>query len=410
VWALAHSCAFDASVWEIWGALTSGSRLVVVPSETRRSPPELEALLRRERVTVLLQTPTAFRQLAALPQLRLLVLGGETLDFARLHTFMSSLDGHTTVCNAYGPTEGTVYATLRPIHFAELARVPGSMIGRAHAGRELHVLDRQLEPVPVGVCGELYIGGSGVARGYLDHPGLTAERFVPSPFGPPGARLYRTGDLARRAPDGDVQFLGRADQQLKVRGFRVEPGEIERVLEQHGGVRSVAVVGREQESAECQLVAYVVAGKDDSACAVAPASLVPQLRSHARRWLPEHLVPSAFVLVDELPRLESGKLNRAALPLPDASGDRGVEYVAPQSEVEELLAAIWIEVLGVDRIGIQDNFFDLGGHSLSATRLLSRVRARFSVELPLRRVFERPTVAELARDIEDLILGRDRDA
>jgi amino acid adenylation domain-containing protein len=395
VWALAHAPSFDVSVLEIWGALIRGARLVVVPSEVRRSPPALRALLVREQVTVLFQTPTAFRELGPLGTelpLRLLVLGGEALDFARLRGAVSPA---TALRNGYGPTETTIFTTLRPIAPEEVERVPGSMIGPGLPGRTLHVLDDVLRPVPVGVCGEIYIGGAGVARGYAGNPALTAERFVPDPLGSPGARLYRTGDLGRLTRDGDVQFLGRADQQVKIRGFRIEPGEIEHALEQHPQVRAAVVVVREREPGDPRLVAYVVLRGEGAS--------LDELRLHARCLLPEYMIPSLIVPLTELPRSTSDKLDRDALPAPDWTREARVAYVAPRTPVEEALAAIWCEVLGLDRIGTQDHFFDLGGHSLLATRLMARVRARFAIELSLRRLFEQPTLGGLAQVIEGLI-------
>jgi acyl carrier protein len=254
---------------------------------------------------------------------------------------------------------------------------------------QAYVLDARLAPVPVGVAGELCIGGVGLARGYLGRPGLTAERFVPNPFAAtPGERLYRTGDLARYLPDGNLEFLGRIDHQVKVRGYRIELGEIEATLTAHPAVREAVVVAREEGAGEKRLVAYVV-GEASGA----------ELRAFVRSKLPEYMVPSAFVALAALPLTANGKIDRRALPAPEGRPEQERAYVAPRTPVEEVLAGIWAEVLRLDRVGVQDNFFDLGGHSLLATQVVSRLREAFSVELPLRALFETPTIMDLAEAI-----------
>ncbi|HEV7509115.1 MAG TPA: amino acid adenylation domain-containing protein [Thermoanaerobaculia bacterium] len=408
VWTLFHSIAFDFSVWELWGALAFGGRLVVVPGETVRSPEAFYELLRRERVTVLSQTPSAFRQLlwaeesalargeAMVADLRLVVFGGEALDPASLSPwFERHGEERPLLVNMYGITETTVHTTWRRLRRSDLAQ-PGSAIGRPLSDLSLHLLDRGGRPVPIGVPGEIYVGGAGVARGYLARPALTAERFVPDPFavGVGGQRLYRSGDLARWRRDGDLEYLGRIDRQVKVRGFRIELGEIEAALAEHPGVREAAVVAREDRPGDVRLVGYVslAAGPDPS-----PQALAAFLAER----LPGYMVPAAWVLLDRLPLTANGKVDRAALPAPEEHGEGGA-YVAPRSPVEEVLAGIWEEVLELQRVGVEDDFFALGGHSLVAAQVTSRVLKAFSVDLPLRFLFEHPTVAALAAEVERL--------
>jgi acyl carrier protein len=268
-------------------------------------------------------------------------------------------------------------------------------IGYARANTPLYVLDSSMGPVPIGLIGELYVGGVGVGRGYLNRAELTAERFIPDPFsGASGARLYRTGDLVRRAADGALEFVARLDTQVKLRGFRIELGEVEAALAAHAGVREVAVTIREGAGEDRRLVAYVV-----GEAGTRPG--VNELRAHLKARLPEYMIPSAFVSLDELPLTPNGKVDRKALPAPDAASVVvGANYVAPRTPLEESLAGIWAEVLGVGRVGAEDNFFELGGHSLLATQLIARIRGALETELPLRSLFESPTVAGLARAIE----------
>jgi amino acid adenylation domain-containing protein len=416
VWTLFHSIAFDFSVWELWGALAFGGRLVVVPGSTARSPEAFYELLRRERVTVLSQTPSAFRQLlwaeesalaradarvdAMVSDLRLVVFGGEALDPASLSPwFERHGEERPLLVNMYGITETTVHTTWRRLRQSDLAR-PGSAIGRPLSDLSLHLLDGGGRPVPIGVPGEIHVGGAGVARGYLARPALTAERFVPDPFaggtagGVGGQRLYRSGDLARWRRDGDLEYLGRIDRQVKVRGFRIELGEIEAALAEHPGVREAAVMAREDRPGDVRLVGYV-----SSAAEARPSP--QELAAFLAERLPGYMVPAAWVLLDRLPLTANGKADRAALPAPVERGEGGA-YVAPRSPVEEVLAGIWEEVLALQRVGVEDDFFALGGHSLGGAQVISRVLNAFSVELPLRVLFERPTVAALAAEVERL--------
>ncbi|MEW5929568.1 MAG: non-ribosomal peptide synthase/polyketide synthase, partial [Gemmatimonadota bacterium] len=408
VWTLFHSYAFDFSVWEIWGALLYGGRLVVVPWETSRSPEAFYDLLVRERVTVLSQTPSAFRQLDRAEEargvapglaLRLVVFGGEALEPRTLRGWMERHgEDRPRLVNMYGITEITVHVTYRPIGLADVEAGEGSPVGVAIPDLGVRVLDRWGGPAPEGVPGELYVGGAGVARGYLGRPELTAERFVPDPFGAePGARLYRTGDRVRWSAAGGMEYLGRMDLQVKVRGFRIEPGEIEAVLLRHPAVREALVAVREDVPGDRRLVAYLV-----PAAGAGPAGAA-ELRAYLQERLPEHMVPSAFVLLERLPLTAHGKTDRRALPAPEQ--EAAAPYTPPRTPAEEVLAGIWSDVLGVERVGSGDEFFELGGHSLLATRVASRVRRAFGVELPLRALFEAPTVAALAARIDALRAG-----
>jgi amino acid adenylation domain-containing protein len=400
VWTLFHTCAFDFSVWELWGALLYGGRLVVIPFLMSRSPEAFYNLLHRERVTVLNQTPSAFRQLIWAEEslgikalaLRLVIFGGEALEINSLRPWYEHHgDEFPQLVNMYGITETTVHVTYRPLTMADVNTLSGSVIGRPIPDLQTYVLDDRLQPVPIGVSGEILVGGAGLSRGYLNHPGLTAERFIPDPFGnEPGARLYRSGDLGRYLPNGDIEYLGRIDHQVKVRGFRIEMGEIEAALAQHPTVRETVALVREDVSGNKRLVAYVV-GKDGHKVAAG------DLRRFLRDKLPEYMVPAVFVTLGEMPLTPNGKVDRRALPAPD--GERpelGMAFVAPRTPVEKMLASIWAEVLELDQVGIHEDFFELGGHSLLAIRVISRIRETFHTELPLRDFFERYTVADLA--------------
>ncbi|MFB7474170.1 non-ribosomal peptide synthase/polyketide synthase [Kitasatospora sp. NPDC056184] len=393
VWTLFHSYAFDFSVWELWGPLLHGGRLVVVPQAVSREPAGFLRLLARERVTVLNQTPSAFYELSRADEeaggadlaLRYVVFGGEALDPGRLRSWYERhADDEPTLVNMYGITETTVHVTYRPLTAAMAAAGAASAIGVGIPDLGVHLLDGHLQPVPVGVVGELYVSGGGVARGYVGRSGLTAGRFVADPFGSAGSRMYRTGDLARWGAGGALEYVGRADEQVKLRGFRIELGEVEAAVGAVSGVVGCAVVVREDRPGDRRLVAYVVG-----------AGLVPgEVRARVGEVVPDYMVPSVVVVLDRLPVTVNGKLDRAALPVPgvSAGGGRG-----PSSPVEELLAGVFAEVLGVVSVGVEDSFFDLGGHSLLAMRLVSRVRVVLGVEVGVRELFEHPSVAELAR-------------
>ncbi|MGO4851103.1 amino acid adenylation domain-containing protein, partial [Inquilinus sp. 2KB_12] len=407
VWTLFHSYAFDFSVWEIWGALLRGGRLVVVPFAVSRSPVEFRDLLAREKVTVLNQTPSAFYQLMQAESdeptsrqalsLRCIVFGGEALDLERLAPwYRRHPDDAPILVNMYGITETTVHVTHRRLSQSLVAGGAGSLIGEPIPDLAVYVLDGGLQPVPVGVSGELYVAGAGLARGYLNRPGLTSERFVACPFGGPGERMYRTGDVARWRPDGELEYQGRADEQVKIRGFRIEPGEIEAALGSHPAVAHAAVIAREDHPGQKQLVGYVVAASGTSPDGA-------DLRRHVGQRLPEHMVPSAVVVLEALPLTPNGKLDRKALPAPERVSAGG--RVARTAQ-EEILCGLFAEVLGLERVGIDDGFFDHGGHSLLATHLIGRIRSSLGVEVTIRSLFEAPTVSGLAERLGTARPGR----
>ncbi|NPZ52274.1 amino acid adenylation domain-containing protein, partial [Pseudomonas aeruginosa] len=366
VWTLFHSYAFDFSVWEIFGALLYGGRLVIVPQWVSRSPEDFYRLLCREGVTVLNQTPSAFKQLMAMacsadmatqqPALRYVIFGGEALDLQSLRPWFQRFgDRQPQLVNMYGITETTVHVTYRPVSEADLEGGLVSPIGGTIPDLSWYILDRDLNPVPRGAVGELYIGRAGLARGYLRRPGLSATRFVPNPFpGGAGERLYRTGDLARFQADGNIEYIGRIDHQVKVRGFRIELGEIEAALAGLAGVRDAVVLAHDGVGGT-QLVGYVVADSAEDA-----ERLRESLRESLKRYLPDYMVPAHLMLLERMPLTVNGKLDRQALPQPDASLSQQA-YRAPGSELEQRIAAIWSEILGVERVGLDDNFFELGG-------------------------------------------------
>jgi len=399
VWTLFHSIAFDFSVWELWGALLYGGQLVVVSYATSRSPQEFYRLLCARRVTVLNQTPSAFRQLVRAEEalgvapdlaLRYVIFGGEALELQGLRPwFERHGDRSPQLVNMYGITETTVHVTYRPLTRGDLDRpVRGSPIGVPIPDLSVHVLDERLQPVSPGQSGEMYVGGAGVARGYLNRPELTAERFIPDPFSAdPAARLYKSGDLALVLPDGQLEFLGRADGQVKIRGFRIEVGEIEAVLARHPAVSESVVVAREDVPGERRLVAYVASR---TGAPVAP----DDLRSRLKESLPDYMVPAAVVVLGTLPLTANGKVDRAALPVPErrvpesSAGGQG-------TELERQIRAVWSRFLHCDA-GLDDNFFDLGGTSLHLAEVHAELLNRLGGSWPLAVLFECPTVRSLA--------------
>ena len=395
-WAWFHSFSFDVSGFELWGSLTSGGRLVVVPSVVARSPGEMLGLLGGERVSVLCQTPLAFYQLDAADavragsrlETRLVVLAGEALDAGRMAGWQARRP-EVAVADMYGPTETTIYVTR---HVVGAGSRPGpgaaSVIGVPVANTRLFVLDRWLCPVPPGVAGELYVAGAGLARGYAGRAGLTGQRFVACPFAP-GKRMYRTGDLARWRADGQVEYLGRADDQVKIRGFRIEPGEIEAALAAAPGVAQAAVTVREDTPGDKRLAAYVVPASADAD----PSEVTAAVRAYLSGRLPDYMVPGTITVLEALPVTVSGKIDRRALPAPDAgTAGRGR---GPATVAEEIACQVFAEVLGVDRVGPEDSFFALGGHSLLAVALAEQLREH-GLAVPVRALFAAPTPALLA--------------
>ncbi|MDQ3255227.1 MAG: amino acid adenylation domain-containing protein [Acidobacteriota bacterium] len=384
---------FDASTFELWGCLLNGARLVVFPAHSS-SLKELSQVLKEQQVTTLWLTAGLFHQmvddhLEGLKGVRQLLAGGDVLSVPHVEKVLSELKDCQLI-NGYGPTENTTFTCCHRVTAS--APLNSSVpIGRPVSNTQVYVLDRYLQPVPVGVAGELYVGGDGLARGYLNRPELTAERFVPHPFSDEAnARLYKTGDLVRYLPDGALEYLGRLDHQVKIRGFRIEPDEIKTVLAQHPAVRECVVVAREDTPGDKRLAAYVVPIQK-------PTHLVNELQHFLKQRVPDYMLPSAFVMLDALPLTLNGKVDRQALPAPDrARFDSEREFVAPRNALEQQLAQIWEEVLGVQPVGIKDNFFELGGHSLLVVRMMDRIEQEGGKKLPLATLFAEATVEHLA--------------
>ena len=396
VWTLFHSCAFDFSVWEIWGALLYGGRVVVVPFMVSRSPEAFYELLAKERVTVLSQTPSAFRQLIQAEEavgqrelaLRYVIFGGEALEMQSLRPwFERHGDQMPQLVNMYGITETTVHVSYRPLSKNDVRS--GSVIGVPIPDLQIYILDPRRQPVPIGVPGEMYVGGAGLARGYLNRRDLTAERFIPDLVsGRPNSRLYRTGDLARFLPGRDIEYLGRIDHQVKIRGFRIELGEIESVLCEHSAVREAVVLAREDVPGSRRLAAYLVT--------TSPAPEISVLRDHLKKQLPEYMVPASFVFLEKLPLTGNGKIDRKALPVPEQQRPELADrYVAPTTAAEKELAAIWSKVLRVEQVGVNDNFFELGGDSILSIQTISLAR-QAGLTLSPKLLFQNQTIAELA--------------
>lgn len=394
--------AFDAATFEVWGALLNGAQLIGIERETTLSPTDFVTKFQQQQISILFLTTALFNQTvsqipAAFGALKYLVFGGEMVNVDRVRSVLQQGKPQHLI-HVYGPTENTTFST-----WYEVQDVPENAttipIGQAIANTQVYLLDANLNPVPPGISGEIYLGGAGLARGYLNRPELTAEKFVIAEF----SVLYKTGDRALYRPDGNLEFLGRTDHQIKIRGFRVELGEIETVIAQHPMIQTAVVVVRELESdfppktlRDRQLIAYVVP----------KASAIPterDLRSFLKTKLPAYMLPAAFVVLDTLPLTTNGKVDQKALPPPNLTVARETSPpVAPTTSLEASLVELWTQLLGRKQVGIHDNFFELGGHSLLATQLVSRLRDRLQVELPLRRVFETPTIAELAQTIEAL--------
>lgn len=389
--AFATNPAFDASTFEIWAPLLNGGRLVVLDSDTIATPQLLAEALDLHQINTLWLTTALFNQYVytigpALANLKYLLCGGEQ-GYQAAFSALLQRGGPNHLINGYGPTETTTFATTyETSKYDQLERLP---IGRPIGNTRVYVLDKYRKPVPMGVIGELYIGGAGVANGYLNRPALTAERFLSDPFSSmPGARMYKSGDMVRYLPDGNLVFLGRNDDQVKVRGFRIELGEIETRLLEHDIVKDAAVITL-GDGTEKRLVAHVVADVQEQ--------LAHTLRGYLAVRLPEYMIPSAFVRQDAFPVTNNGKIDRRALPAPDSISFVTQDYVAPQGDIEVTVAAIWSELLGIDTIGRHDNFFMLGGHSLLAVRMIGTIRSRLGIDLKLQAIFTAPTIAEMAK-------------
>ncbi len=391
---LTFSLAFDGSVTGIFWTLLQGGELII-PSETaHRDPTELAALIEHHRISHIVWVPSLYHAVlgealsAQLESLCVIVTAGESLplELVRRH---HQLLPHAVLYNEYGPTEATVWCSVYQTTREEVgARVP---IGKPIDHMQLYVLDPSLQPMPIGVPGELYIAGECLARGYVNHPQLTQERFIANPY-VPGTRLYRTGDLARYHADGNVEFLGRMDQQVKLRGYRIELGEIEHVLSNFPGVHQAAVLLRQDKPDQHRLVGYV-AGESSL------REKLDQVRKHLAARLPHYMVPSAILWLETMPLSATGKVNRHALPAPEDTAGLATARIAPRNQVEESLAELWKSVLQVPEAGIHDHFFEHGGHSLVATQLVSRIREIFEVDVSLQALFERPTIAALAEEV-----------
>ncbi|MDZ7955198.1 amino acid adenylation domain-containing protein [Nostoc sp. DedQUE09] len=400
--AQASNASFDAATFEIWGALLNGAQLVGVSKDVTLSPHEFALQLREKGINILFLTTALFQQIArnvpqAFTTLKYLLFGGEAVDTRWVKKILKN-GAPKHLIHVYGPTENTTFSSY--YYVQEFSSATSLPIGRPITNTQIYILDPHLQLVPIGVTGELYMGGEGLAREYLNRPELTTKHFIPHPFSNnPKTRLYKTGDLARYLPDGNIEFLGRIDNQVKIRGFRIELSEIEAVLNQHPAVRETVVIVGEDVPDDKYLVAYVVFNQEQIAMQEVQA-FASLLRQFLKEKLPEYMVPSAYVILESLPLTHNGKVDRRALPMPDTISFNNQDYVAPRSQVEELLAQIWAKVLGKEQVGVHDNFFELGGHSLLATVLTSRIRDTFQIDLPVSNLFEAPTIEQLTKYIE----------
>jgi amino acid adenylation domain-containing protein len=395
------SFSFDVFAGDFLRALGSGARLVLCPREVLLNPAELYALLRREAVDCAEFVPAVVRALMqyleqtgqSLEFMRLVIVGSDSWTVGEFEQLLRYCGSQTRLINSYGVAEATIDSSYFEGATGDLPAERLVPLGRPFANTQMYVLDRHMQPLPVGVAGELYLGGEGLARCYLNRPGLTAQKFVPHPFTTvPGARLYRTGDRARWLAEGKLEFLGRADHQIKIRGFRIEPGEIETVLTRHSAVQQALVIAREADSRDKQLAAYVVPREMSES----PERLATELRQHLGQRLPDYMVPAWIVVLEQFPLSRNGKIDRRALPAPQELQPVNT-FVAPQSDVEQRIATIWSELLGVERVGLGDNFFDLGGHSLLLFQLQNKLREAFDQELALVDLFRLPTVQAQAQ-------------
>ncbi|HEY9811289.1 MAG TPA: amino acid adenylation domain-containing protein [Halomicronema sp.] len=401
--AQAANLCFDAATFEIWGALLNGAELVGIHQEILLSPHDFAAEIREKQISILFLTTALFQEIArnvpqAFKSLRCLLFGGERVDIRWVKKVLKT-GAPQQLIHVYGPTENTTFTSYYSVE--SLAEDATSLpIGRPISNTQIYILDQHLKPVPIGIAGEIYIGGEGLAKGYINQPELTAEKFISLNL-PDNtqSKFYKTGDIARYLPDGNIEFLGRADNQVKIRGFRIELGEIESILNQHSDVQNAAVIVREEIPGEKYLVAYIVSHPKGR-------NIISELREFLKVKLPAYMIPSSYAILESLPLTPSGKINRQLLPKIDAEPEDFTEdYVAPRTSIEEKLVKIWANVLGKKQVSVYDNFFELGGHSLLATQLISRIRKSFEIELPLSCLFEAPTVASLAKYIEAAFWG-----
>lgn len=402
VWTLFHSLAFDFSVWEIWGCLLHGGRLVIVPFGVSRSPEEFHDLLVREQVTVLNQTPSAFYQLMTVDQaepvsnlaLRLVIFGGEALNFKTLQPwFTIHGDRQTRMINMYGITETTVHVTYREVTAADAKNGAQSLIGVPIPDLQLYLLGDDKQPVPAGEVGEIYVGGAGVARGYLNRPELNTERFVPDAFsGIPGARLYKSGDLARVLPDGEVEYVGRGDAQVKIQGFRIEIGEIEAAIAGYERIREARVVADTDAAGTKRLVAYYVAQEG----VALPAR---ELSEYLTAKLPPWMMPSVYLQIKVFPLTPHGKVDYAALPAPTL-GSAKTDKESSGTDLEKIIAGVWRKVLGAEYVGLDDNFFDIGGTSLLLVSVQTRLQTLFNKRISVADLFAYTTVRSLSESLK----------
>lgn len=403
VWTMFHSCAFDFSVWEIWGSLMTGGSLVIVPFWVSRSPRDFYNLLSRRKVTVLNQTPAAFYQIIQVEEsgyaqplsLRYVIFGGEALNFANLRPwFERHADQQPRLVNMYGITETTVHVTYRLLTGSDGDAETRSLIGEPIPDLRLYLLDGKMSPVPPGVEGEIYVGGAGVARGYLNRPELSAERFVTDPFSDiPGARMYRSGDLARFFESGELEYLGRGDDQVKIRGFRIELGEIEAALVRHPAIRQACVIAKADEGGNKRLVAYYVPADSQSLQA-------RKLRDFLSIKLPAFMVPSLYTPLAALPLNLNGKVDRAALPAPEAQKAKEMQQELT-SNLEQMIAEVWKTVLHQESVGLDDSFFDLGGDSLLIVAVHSRLQELLNREIEIMDLFEFTTIRTFSQHLEN---------
>ncbi|NEO73876.1 amino acid adenylation domain-containing protein, partial [Moorena sp. SIO3H5] len=414
------SISFDVAAEEIYPCLVSGGTLVLRTNQMLNSVSDFVKKSQDWEITIW-DLPTAYwqeitRQLKQtslrLPQLlRLVIIGGERALPLAVKSWYEEVGDYPQLINAYGPTEATVEATLCKVTAEMMLRNANANalqkelpIGRPIVNVQAYILDKHLQAVPIGIPGELHLGGSGLARGYLHRPELTAEKFIPNPFEGDNSKLYKTGDLARYLPDGKIEYIGRIDNQVKVRGYRIETGEIESTLTQHPTVKETVVLATEDNSGNKSLVAYIVLLSETPEGS--QTEQIGKLKQYLKERLPEYMIPSGFVLLPQLPLTPNGKIDRKALPVPDVASSVSTEYVAPETETQKALAEIWQEVLGIEQVGIHDNFFDLGGHSLTAVKLVSKISTIFNISLSVKTLFLQPIIADLSNSITELVQNK----